>query len=132
MKLFHEFLFKPFTVFLSYLKRERERFPLFVPKSYCVTTRKFLGILDRSTFLNVTMTVPDRSRPFQERSGFLTVLEINFDPINLVGKVWRRILTKFQIYPTCNYGVRSLGQNPSTRLMPLGCKVNVYGNSSYY
>jgi hypothetical protein len=34
------------TVFLSFLKRERERFPLFVPKRYCVTTRTFLDVLD--------------------------------------------------------------------------------------
>jgi hypothetical protein len=39
----------------------------------------------------------------------------------------RRILTKPQIYPSCNYG-DNLGHNPSTRLLPLGHKVNVYGN----
>ncbi len=56
------------TVFLSFLKRERERFPLFVPKRYCVTTRKFLGVLDRSTYLTVhrSWTVP---WPFLKRSG---------------------------------------------------------------
>jgi hypothetical protein len=47
--------------------------------------------------------------------------------MNFVGKVWRRIFTKFQIYPTCNYGIRPLGHNPSSRLIPLGPKVNVYG-----
>ncbi len=47
--------------------------------------------------------------------------------MNHVDKVWGLILTKFQIYPTCNYGVRPLGHNPSTRLMPLGQKVNVHG-----
>ena len=48
------------TVFLSFLKRDherlnvnRERFPLFVPKRYCVTTRTFLDVLDRSTSLTV-------------------------------------------------------------------------------
>jgi hypothetical protein len=29
---------------LSFLKRERERFPLFVPRRYCVSTRTLLGI----------------------------------------------------------------------------------------
>ena len=47
--------------------------------------------------------------------------------MDLVGKVWGRILTKFQIYPRFNYGVRPLGHNPSTRLLPLGHKVKVYG-----
>jgi len=76
------------TVFLSFLKRERERFPLFVPKRYCVTTRTFLDVLDRSTSLTVHrswplpwpfLTVPDRSWPFLtvlDRSwAFLTVSE---------------------------------------------------------
>ncbi len=36
--------------------------------------------------------------------------------MHLVGKVWRHIPTKLQIYPTCNYGVR-----------PLEHKVSVYG-----
>jgi hypothetical protein len=46
----------------------RERFRLFVPKRYWVTTRKFLGVPNRSPlpwpFLTVTMTVPDRSWSF--------------------------------------------------------------------
>ena len=42
-----------FTVILSFLKRERERFPLFVPKLYYVTTRKFQGVPDRSKSLTV-------------------------------------------------------------------------------
>ena len=73
------YLNKTYTVFLSFLKRERERtvnvpwtyrerFPLFVPKRYCVTTRTFLDVLDRSTSLTVQrpwpFTVPDRSWPF--------------------------------------------------------------------
>ena len=48
--------------------------------------------------------------------------------MNLVDKVWRHIPTKLQIDPTGNHGVRPLGHNPSTRLMPLGHKVRVYGN----
>jgi hypothetical protein len=43
------------TVILSFLKRERERFRLFVPKRYYVPARTFLGVPDRSAF-----TIPDR------------------------------------------------------------------------
>jgi hypothetical protein len=64
---FDQFIFN--TVILSFLKRERERFRLFVPKRYSVTTRKFLSVPDRSPFLTVTMTVPDRFWPFMTISG---------------------------------------------------------------
>ena len=37
-----------YTVILSFLRREPERFPLFVPRHYCVPTRTFLGVPDRS------------------------------------------------------------------------------------
>ena len=53
-------------VFLLILERERERdkhrerFPLFVPRRYCVSTRTFLDVLDRSAF-----TVLDRSWPLR-------------------------------------------------------------------
>jgi hypothetical protein len=47
--------------------------------------------------------------------------------MRLVGKVWRHTPIKFQIDPTGNHGVMPLGHNPSTRLMPLGHKVRVYG-----
>ena len=38
--------------------------------------------------------------------------------MHLVGNVLGHNPTKLQIYPTSNYGVRPLGHNPSTRLMP--------------
>jgi hypothetical protein len=74
------------TVIFSFLKRERERFPLFVPKRYCVPTRKFLGVSVRSTFLTVCMNVFDRFmsvyehfRPFYERfRSFRTFLRLKF------------------------------------------------------
>ena len=47
--------------------------------------------------------------------------------MDLVDKVWGHIPTKLQIDPTDNHGVRPLEHNPSTRLMPLGHKVSVYG-----
>ena len=47
--------------------------------------------------------------------------------VHLVGKVWGYIPTKFQTDPTGNHGVKSLGHNLSTRLMPLGHKVSVDG-----
>ena len=55
-----------FTVFRSFLERGRDRFRLFVPKRYCVPTRSFLTVPDRSSFLTVPdrssfLTVPDRS-----------------------------------------------------------------------
>ncbi len=46
---------------LSILKRERECFLLFVPRRYCVPTRTFLGVPNRSPFLIVCMTVSERS-----------------------------------------------------------------------
>jgi hypothetical protein len=45
-----------FTVFLSFLKRER--FPLFVRWRYCVPTRTFIGVPDHSALQS--FTVPDR------------------------------------------------------------------------
>jgi hypothetical protein len=48
--------------------------------------------------------------------------------MHLVGKVWGNIPTKLQIDFTGNHGVMPLGHNPSTRLMPLGHRVSVYGN----
>ncbi len=78
----YTFLFTFFTVFFSFLKRERERFPLFVPKSYCVTTRTFLSVHGRSTSLTVHrswslpwpfLSVPERSANGQERSGTVMV-----------------------------------------------------------
>jgi hypothetical protein len=42
------------TVFLLFLMRERDRFRLFVSKRYCVPTRSFLGVPDRSPFLTVS------------------------------------------------------------------------------
>ncbi len=39
--------------------------------------------------------------------------------MHLVDKAWRHIPTKFQIDPTGNHG-----------FMPLGLKVNVYGNAT--
>ena len=35
------------TAFLSFFKRERERFPLVAPKRYCISNRTFPGVLDR-------------------------------------------------------------------------------------
>jgi hypothetical protein len=52
---------------LSFLKRDR--FRQFVPKSYCVPTRTFLGVPDRSSFLTVPerfMSVSERFRPFYD------------------------------------------------------------------
>jgi hypothetical protein len=37
-----------YTVILSISKRERERFPLFVPMRNCVSARTFLGVPNRS------------------------------------------------------------------------------------
>ena len=71
-------------MFLSFLKRERERFPLFVPKRCCVPTRTFLGVPDRSasTVLDRlherlhdrSMTVPERSTTVSDR--FMSVFEL--------------------------------------------------------
>jgi hypothetical protein len=47
----------------------------------------------------------------------------------LVGKVWGDIPTKLQIDPTGKHRVMSLGHNPSTRLMPQGHKVSIYGTT---
>ena len=46
---------KIFIVILSFLKRERERFQLFVPRRYCVPARTFLSVqrYNRSPFLTV-------------------------------------------------------------------------------
>jgi hypothetical protein len=49
--------------------------------------------------------------------------------MHLVGKVWGDIPTKLQIDPTGKHRVMSLGHNPSTRLMPQGHKVSVYGTT---
>jgi hypothetical protein len=76
-----------FFVFETWAWPYRDRFRLFVPKRYCVPTRSFLGVPDRSPFLTVhrswQFTVPDRSPsltvlrslPFTVpgRSTFLTV-----------------------------------------------------------
>jgi hypothetical protein len=60
-----------FFVFGTWTWPNRDRFRLFVPKSYCVPIRSFLGVPDRSPF----MTVPDRSWPFTvpDSSPFMTV-----------------------------------------------------------
>ena len=63
------------TVILSFLKRGRERFPLFVLRRYR-QTRMFLGILDR--YMNVTegsMRVLDRLWPFQDQKSAETVMK---------------------------------------------------------
>jgi hypothetical protein len=78
------------TVFLLFLMRERDhtvtvpwtyrdRFRLFVSKRYCVPTRSFLGVPDRSPFLTVHrswpfLTVPDRSWPFTDLDRFWAFL----------------------------------------------------------
>ena len=46
------------NTFLSFLKRERERFPLFVPVRYCVPARTFISVPDRSPFMIVFINVP--------------------------------------------------------------------------
>jgi hypothetical protein len=57
-------------VFETWTWTYRERFRLFVQKRYSVTTRKFLGVPDRSPFMTV-----HRSWPFtvHDRSPFMTV-----------------------------------------------------------
>ena len=110
-------------MFLSFLKRERERtvnvpwtyrerFPLFVPKRYCVTTRTFLDVLDRSTSLTVHrswplpwpfLTVPDRSWPFltvPDRSWpFLTVLDRSWAFLT-VSERFRPFYERFRSFST--------------------------------
>jgi hypothetical protein len=47
---------KIFTVILSFLKREREHFPLFVLRRYCVTALTFLGVPDHSALQTFTVS----------------------------------------------------------------------------
>jgi len=62
-------------VFLSFLKRERERTVNVILQTFqTVCLVKYdrswpFNVPDRSPFLTVTMTVPDRSWPFRKRSG---------------------------------------------------------------
>jgi hypothetical protein len=51
-------------VILSFLKRERERFPLFVPLHYCVPARTLVSVPDRSALK--LFAVPDQ---LHERSA---------------------------------------------------------------
>ena len=65
-------------MFLSILKRERERFPLFVPRHYCVPTRTFrtvcMIVSERSmSEFDRLMGVFDSLRPFYDQKSTETV-----------------------------------------------------------
>ena len=62
-----------YTCSLLFLKREHERFPLFVPSCYCIPTRTFIRLNVTTVYTNVpeySMSVFDlfKTRKAQERS----------------------------------------------------------------
>jgi hypothetical protein len=71
-----------YTVILSILKRERERFQIFVPKRYCVPVRTLLSVFDCLRPLNdqksseTGMKLSERTRnvgrseTFQKRKNY--------------------------------------------------------------
>ena len=63
-----------FSAILSFLRRERESFPLFVSRRYSVPSRTFLGVPDRSALQ--TFTVPDHlhERSMSVSEAFVTFL----------------------------------------------------------
>jgi hypothetical protein len=58
---------KFFTGILSFLNRERESFPLFVPRRYCIPGRAFQGVSDRSALQPFSVTTVHRFLPLNER-----------------------------------------------------------------
>jgi hypothetical protein len=72
-----------YTVILSILKRERERFQIFVPKRYCVPVRTLLSVFDHrlrplndqkssetGMKLSEAMRNVGRSETFQKRKNY--------------------------------------------------------------